>query len=186
MRIADSILAEREQILVEWEAFARTCAPASSTMDVEALRDHAAQMLTTIAADLRTPQDQGEQSEKSKGRAPVEDPDDMTAAEEHGAGRAESGFTVQQMVAEYRALRASVLRMWMKQQGELEHADLEDLTRFNEAIDQSLAERGDLHVGEVHARDGCTRRAVPVAHQRNIEQRHEGAGDGRCSSGLHS
>jgi signal transduction histidine kinase len=63
-----------------------------------------------------------------------------TAAEEHGSGRAESGFTVEQMVAEYRALRASVIRLWTEEQGELKHTDIEDLTRFNEAIDQSLAE----------------------------------------------
>jgi signal transduction histidine kinase len=63
-----------------------------------------------------------------------------TAAEKHGTGRAESGFTLDQMVAEYRALRASVIRLWTKEQGEITHTDLEDLTRFNEAIDQSLAE----------------------------------------------
>jgi signal transduction histidine kinase len=140
MRLADFIRANREPILREWEEFARTCAPASGTMDVEALRDHADQMLTVIAADLRTPQDRLEQSEKSKGRAPSEDPEASTAAEKHGAGRAESGFSVEQMVAEYRALRASVIRLWTKEKGELVPADVEDLTRFNEAIDQSLAE----------------------------------------------
>lgn len=67
MRLADFILSDREPILAEWEAFARTCAPASGTMDVVALRDHADQMLTAIAADLQTPQDRFEQSEKSKG-----------------------------------------------------------------------------------------------------------------------
>jgi signal transduction histidine kinase len=44
------------------------------------------------------------------------------------------------MVAEYRALRASVIRLWTKSEGVLETAHIEDLTRFNEAIDQSLAE----------------------------------------------
>jgi len=140
MRFADFILTNREPILVEWEAFARTCAPASGTMDVEALRDHADQMLSVFAADLQTPQDGLEQSEKSKGRARAVDPEAVTAAEHHGAGRAESGFTVEQMVAEYRALRASVIRLWTAQKGELVPADVEDLTRFNEAIDQSLAE----------------------------------------------
>jgi signal transduction histidine kinase len=140
MRLADFILANREPILCEWEEFARTCAPASGTMDVEALRDHADQMLTVIAADLQTVQDPLKQSEKSKGRARPEDPEATTAAEKHGAGRAESGFSVEQMVAEYRALRASVIRLWTKEKGELVPADVEDLTRFNEAIDQSLAE----------------------------------------------
>jgi len=140
MRLADFILATREPILAEWEAFARTCAPASGSMDIAALRDHADAMLAVIAADLATPQGRLAQSEKSKGRAPAEDPTVPTAAEEHGAGRAESGFTVEQMVAEYRALRASVIRLWTKAQGVLAADDVEDLTRFNEAIDQSLAE----------------------------------------------
>lgn len=140
MRLADFILANREPILVEWVAFARTCSPASGTMDVEALRDHADQMLGVIAADLQTPQGGVEQSEKSKGHAPEDDEAEATAAEEHGAGRVESGFTVEQMVAEYRALRASVIRLWTKAKGELLPTDMEDLMRFNEAIDQSLAE----------------------------------------------
>ncbi len=139
VRLADFILANREPILAEWESFARTCAPASGTMNIAALRDHAGQMLTVIATDLATPQSRHAQSEKSKGQAPDDDTT-PTAAEEHGAGRAVSGFTVDQMVAEYRALRASVIRLWTRARGELVPADIEDLTRFNEAIDQALAE----------------------------------------------
>jgi signal transduction histidine kinase len=140
MRLADFILANREPILADWEAFARTCVPSGSPMDIAALRDHAEQMLTVIAADLAEPQSQHAQAEKSKGRGPDDDSAGTTAAEEHGAGRAQSGFTVEQMVAEYRALRASVIRLWTKSEGALETADIEDLTRFNEAIDQALAE----------------------------------------------
>lgn len=58
----------------------------------------------------------------------------------HGADRAESGFTTGQMVSEYRALRASVIRLWAESKGAAGPDDLEDLTRFNEAIDQALAE----------------------------------------------
>ena len=140
MRLADFLVTSREPILAEWEAFARTCTPASGPMDIMALRDHAAAMLNVIAADLRTPQDSQEQAEKSKGNAPADGEEEPTAAEEHGSGRAESGFTVEQMISEYRALRASVVRLWTREQGRMEAEDLEDLTRFHEAIDQSLAE----------------------------------------------
>ena len=140
MRLSDFIVANREPILAEWEAFARTCAPASGSMDIASLRNHANEMLTVIAADLKTPQDRHEQSEKSKGNGPAVDSNEKTAAEKHGAERAESGFTTDQMVSEYRALRASVIRLWTKAQGEITPTELEDLTRFNEAIDQSLAE----------------------------------------------
>lgn len=139
MRLHDFLENHRERILEEWESFARTVSPASGTMDVTALRDHADEMLTVIAADLRTVQNAYQQSEKSKGRA-----NDrvavVTAAEEHGAARAESGFTIEEMVAEYRALRASVLSLWTRETGELTGEHIDDLIRFNEAIDQSLAE----------------------------------------------
>jgi signal transduction histidine kinase len=136
--LSDFIVANREPIMAEFEAFARTCAPASGSMDISSLRDHASEMLTVIAADLETPQDKHEQAEKSKGNAPVVD--ENTAAEKHGADRAECGFTTDQIVSEYRALRASVIRLWTKSHGPLTPADIGDLTRFNEAIDQSLAE----------------------------------------------
>lgn len=140
MRLADFILSNRAAILAEWDAFAKTCSPASGSMGLAALSDHASEMLTVIAEDLKTPQGGHEQSEKSKGNAPAPDTGERTAAEKHGTGRAESGFTIDEMVAEYRALRASVVRLWTRGQGEITSTDLEDLTRFNEAIDQSLTE----------------------------------------------
>lgn len=140
MRLSDFILQNREPILVEWEAFARSCTPASGPMNVAALRDHANAMLSAMAADLATPQGRFAQSEKAMGRAAAEHPGVRSAAGEHGAGRAQSGFTVAKMVSEYRALRASVIRLWTAAEGSLDASNIEDLTRFNEAIDQALAE----------------------------------------------
>ncbi|HYW09088.1 MAG TPA: hypothetical protein VE913_19160, partial [Longimicrobium sp.] len=88
MHLTDFIVANRTPILAEWEEFARTCEPASSRMGIAALRDHADGILTMIAADLKSPQDAEEQSEKSKGKAVDATPSRETAAEEHGAGRA--------------------------------------------------------------------------------------------------
>jgi signal transduction histidine kinase len=147
--LARFIMDNTESILAEWEAFARTCTPASGGMDIVALRDHAAEMLKVIAADLGTEQGGDEQSEKSKGKAPAVQAAAATAAEEHGADRAGSGFTIEQMVSEYRALRASVIRLWTQAHGELTPADVDDLTRFNEAIDQSLAESVSRYTEEL-------------------------------------
>src|SRR4026207_1034124 len=101
MRLADFILTNRDAILAEWLGFAKTCAPAGGSMSIVALSDHANEMLTVMAQDLKTPQGGLEQSEKSKGNAPTPDPNKRTAAEKHGTGRAESGFTIDEMVAEY-------------------------------------------------------------------------------------
>jgi signal transduction histidine kinase len=138
MRLAEFIVKNREPILAEWEAFAKSCSPASSTMNVASLADHASAMLSVIAEDLATPQGKAAQSAKSKGLA--DDGDSVTAAKEHGSSRAESGFTIDQMVAEFRALRASVTRLYLQQERTPTAEQLDDLTRFNEAIDQSLAE----------------------------------------------
>ncbi len=53
--------------------------------------------------------------------------------------RARGGFNINQMVAEYRALRASVLRLWIDECQSVV-PDLDDMIRFNEAIDQAVAE----------------------------------------------
>jgi signal transduction histidine kinase len=128
-----------EQILSEWETFARAL-PMGNSMDIAALRDHAKEMLGVIARDLEMPQTEREQADKARGESDADERQAPTAAQEHGAGRAESGFTVAQMVSEFRALRASVMRLWSKQQREVTVTDLEDATRFNEAIDQNIAE----------------------------------------------
>ena len=128
-----------EEILTEWETFARSL-PVGASMDVVALRDHAKGMLDVIARDLEATQTAYQQDAKAKGKADVDERTARTAATEHGSGRAQSGFTVNQMVAEFRALRASVLRLWGKQPGPRGERELEEMVRFNEAIDQAIAE----------------------------------------------
>lgn len=147
MRLADFILDNIEPILQAWEDFAKTITPASIGMDSVALRDHAEQMLRTIAADLRTSQTLKEQVAKSHGEAPSAEAE--TPAETHAIIRQSSGFTVEQMVSEYRALRTSVLMLWMPHsQVDNKHV-MSDVIRFNEAVDQALAESVVSYSGAV-------------------------------------
>ena len=138
IRLSEFILGNMEAILQAWEDFARTIEPPALTMDDVELRDHAKLMLTAIACDLDTPQTGFERSEKSQGRAPPAKDD--TAAETHAAARLMSGYSVEQLVSEYRALRSSVLHLWTSQTTLGMPTDMQDVTRFNEAIDQALAE----------------------------------------------
>lgn len=138
-RLSEFLRYDTEQILAEWETFARSL-PGGDRMPVESLRDHAKDMLGVIARDLDRGQTERQRTEKAKGRSDADEDTVPTAAQEHGAGRAESGFTVEQMVSEFRALRASVLRLWAARQTNAESGALEDITRFNEAIDQAIAE----------------------------------------------
>lgn len=140
MRLAQFIREEQERILEEFEEFARTHTSAGETMDIRALRDHAGGMLSAIVLDMEQPQSEADQERKSKGDAPDEGQLADTAAERHGTDRADSGFSLQEMFSEYRALRASVLRLWTEDHGALDGTDVHDLIRFNEAIDMALAE----------------------------------------------
>jgi signal transduction histidine kinase len=139
MRLADFIARNIEPILAEWEAFAATLLPAARSMDSSALRDHAEQILLAVAKDISTPQTTQAQREKSLGHAPQPIDATETAAQTHAILRARRGFNINQLAAEYRALRASVLRLWIdKCHPGAPHLD--DIIRFNEAIDQALAE----------------------------------------------
>ena len=135
MRLAEFILRDMEAILVEWEAFAVTLFPAAATPTRLTLRNHAQQILEAVAKDLSTPQTRQAQADKSLGRASKVMGAPETAAETHAVLRAKSGFDINQMVAEYRALRATVLRLWIDA-CQVDDPGLEDVVRFNEAIDQ--------------------------------------------------
>jgi signal transduction histidine kinase len=153
MRLATFILDNGETILAEWEAFAVTLLPAASGMTSLALRDHAQQILEAVAEDLSNPQTPEAQSEKSKGRSPTVPGAPETAAQTHAVLRARSGFDINQLVAEYRALRASVLRLWMEA-SPLDERGVDDVIRFNEAIDQAVAESvGHFHEQVERARN---------------------------------
>lgn len=138
MRLAAFIRAHTKQIVSEWEAFARLLVSAAQGMSPLVLRNHIHDTLAFISDDIESPQTALEQIEKSHGqkyRLPAH-----SAAEIHAALRLSGGFNMDQMVSEYRALRASVTKLWKAQLTELTHNDIADLTRFNESIDQQLTE----------------------------------------------
>jgi len=137
MRLSIFINENTEQILQEWEDFAVTIYSLTDATKAQ-LRDHAKAMLEVICLDLETYQSVQQGIEKSKGHAPTGDAE--TAAESHAVDRLHSGFTVEELMAEYRALRASVLRLWLNKIRKADEYDLQDIVRFNEAIDQSLTE----------------------------------------------
>jgi signal transduction histidine kinase len=138
MRLSQFIIENVEPILREWEAFARTMIPPAETMSIPELRNHAHEILLAIAAEMELAQSEDQREAKSKGLA---EPRAKTSfASEHGGLRQRVGFDLNQLSAEYRALRASVLRLWMVRAGTVDATVLEEVARFNEGIDQSLAE----------------------------------------------
>jgi signal transduction histidine kinase len=138
MHLANFILANLEPILVEWEAFARSL-PAGVSMTPRALRNDAERMLRFIAADLEKGQTVDQEIAKSHGHGEHLRDGEQSAAHDHGLQRLADGFDLVQMVSEYRALRASVTRLWAKEVNAFDQQALE-MIRFNEAMDQILAE----------------------------------------------
>ena len=139
-RLAQFIRVNVAPIVAEWIDFARTRTPASESMTKLALRDHIEEILKFVADDLESPQSKQAQVKKSHGLGPDDSKFAQSAAEIHAALRLSDGFDIDQMVSEYRALRASVVKQWIAHNRVLADTDLEDLTRFNEAIDQAVAE----------------------------------------------
>jgi signal transduction histidine kinase len=140
MRLSTLILAHKESILEDFEEYARTHTAPGAAMDIAALRDHAAEILEEFARDLEQPQTDAEQKQKSRGDAPRSKHAVFTAAREHGIDRARSGFSLVEPVAEYRALRASVLRRWTIEKNGSQGSEDQDVIRFNESLDQALVE----------------------------------------------
>jgi signal transduction histidine kinase len=137
MRLSNFILGNLDAILNEWQIFAETLAPLKDADKVE-LRDHASAILKVIATDLQKPQNETESIAKSQGYGPVESAD--TAAEIHATARMASGLNSDQVMAEFRALRSSVLRLWARSATIAGPDEIQDMVRFNEAIDQAQSE----------------------------------------------
>jgi signal transduction histidine kinase len=131
LQLSGFISQHMDEIVAEWASFARTLLPAAATMTSLALREHARPILQAIAKDIQPDQ---------AGAQPLGKSSEGTAAATHGALRHLSGFNLLELGSEYRALRASVIKLWRSHLAKEHHGALDDLTRFNESVDQALAE----------------------------------------------
>jgi signal transduction histidine kinase len=130
-----------DAIVDEFEAFARTSGPTVTPLSSKELRDHAKVILQAIAADMATAQSQASQHEKSEGHATNGAFSRVgQTARQHAQHRFQQGFTLPQMVSEYRALRACVIRLWVSQRPASGSDPVSELTRFGEAVDEGLTE----------------------------------------------
>ncbi|MGJ7489106.1 ATP-binding protein [Variovorax sp. ZT4R33] len=146
MRLVDFIETSSAAIVAEAVVYARTLPPLANEPEA-ALRDHVPKILEAIVSDLKQAQSRESSRAKALGNAPVPDDALETAAQTHGRLRAKSGLHTSQLVAEYRALRASVLRLWADTQPD--NASVKEVARFNEAIDQAIAESVDFFADEM-------------------------------------
>ncbi|MFL1517379.1 sensor histidine kinase [Pseudomonas prosekii] len=153
MRLSEFIVVEVDRVVDEWEEFARELTP-DDNLDRITLRDHARAILLAAARDMNTAQTAAEQAAKAKGDGPDKSPKLVEAAASHGELRHIVGFDLVQMTAEFRHLRACVIRLWVESLKTPDLAYFQDMIRFNEAIDEALAESTAAYAGQVnHSRD---------------------------------
>jgi hypothetical protein len=126
MGLPEFIEANQEALLAEFQAYVLAHLPPGIRLSDEQARDHGRQVLVEISGRMRQ-------------LGPLASTDD-TPAEKHGSSRRAAGFDVNHVLGEYRMLRATVMRMWLKSRPPLGSAGVEDLVRFNEVIDQVVAE----------------------------------------------
>jgi signal transduction histidine kinase len=134
MSVSEFVRDHHEEIIREFAIFAETLMPPGVIMRNEELRDHAEELLTAIVLDMSGAQTAHEQSEKSRGVGTAQG---MAASGKlHADARILHGFSLRAVLAEFRALRATVLRLY-EASGQ---TDLGEVRRFNESIDEALTE----------------------------------------------
>jgi signal transduction histidine kinase len=148
MDLSTFIDSTAEDILDDVVSFGRTLSHLADA-DLEQIRDHIPPMLHAITNDMRRGQSKAASIAKSHGRAAGAEK--WTDADEHGKHRARSGSSIEQLLAEYRALRSSVLRLWSERCTPGADA-IDQVGRFNEAIDQAIAESVRAYVHETETR----------------------------------
>jgi len=123
-RLGELIRANQDTILQAWDGFASTIEPEISAKSMAELRSHAQQLLIALAAGL----DAGKTAHCDR------------APEIHAAACLHSGYSVIHLIAEYHALRRSVLSLWSKAPRRNMTCDTADMMRFNDAVDRALSQ----------------------------------------------
>lgn len=139
MRLADFIRANVKEITAEWEKFAGTLLP-DEEFSALVLRNSIEELLAKIANNMDKFQSDAQQTRKAEGKTPSKEIEDV--AEKHVVDRIKMGVSFRHLISEFRALRASVIRLWQKDKTMADETDLYDMTRFNEVIDETLTEAG--------------------------------------------
>ena len=138
-----------EAILGEWDAFAGTLLPAAQGLSTQELRNHSRDVLQAIAIDMESGQTDADRSARSRQPAGPGGASESAAAC-HGAVRQMGGFEVSQLVAEYRALRASVLGLWSRcDDATTGETAAREIGRFNDSVDQALGASVERYASEV-------------------------------------
>ena len=150
MRFSAFIKTHIDEIVSDWESFARTL-PSAQSMSTLALRDHSREILLALARDMASPLSNEARAEQASQFVPPSG-EATSAAGEHGALRHMAGFDQTQLFAEFRALRASVMASWRRSEAATSgRRALDEVIRFNEGMDKVVAESVERYSREMGA-----------------------------------
>ncbi|WP_186135129.1 sensor histidine kinase [Burkholderia gladioli] len=138
MTLADFIEADLPGLLHDWTEYARSLSDKDRHLSDTQLQNDGAALLHAIVADMRGFQSADFRENKSLGERDSGAQFNLLA-ERHANARVSQGFSIVDVAAEFRALRAAVLRRW-ERRCEVDPETLQEMIRFNEAIDQALSE----------------------------------------------
>ena len=143
MSLGPFIASHAAAIVAEWETVAKQFAPPRA-MTREALRDHWVGILEAIAAEVEHAVPEVAPIGTEGRRSALQD-----AAAQHGLHRQRENYELDEVVAEFRAMRMTVLRAWGR--SGLAAGDggaVDETTRFSAALDRALAESIDQFSAE--------------------------------------
>ncbi len=150
MRLADFIRGSLEEIVQAWIAFASSL-PALQSLVLSEQENHVRALLLSISTDMERAQSEDARRSKAQGRQTLEEAGHTGLdinSEEHGVVRFGQGMSVPELFSEFRALRASVVLLWSGSLAGQVPSLFDELTRFNEAIDQALSRSLIMFVAE--------------------------------------
>ncbi|WP_321867855.1 RsbRD N-terminal domain-containing protein [Paraburkholderia tropica] len=114
MSLADFIESDLPGLIDDWTHYALVLSTQESQLTETQLRNSAADILTAVVTDMRETQSAAEQETKSRGDKEVANSGFTRVARLHAEDRLSHGFSINDVVAEFRSLRATVLRRWQR------------------------------------------------------------------------
>lgn len=138
MNLSDIIVSNMGLIIKEWGVFAETQKHTTREYLTDSDLYSRREILEEIVKDLSTAQSLTEQKIKSQGLA--QSPILPKPAELAASYCINLGIGIGDMIAQYRALRAHILQLWLfKNNITISKSQINELIRFNEAIDEAIA-----------------------------------------------
>ncbi|PXX91798.1 GGDEF domain-containing protein [Marinobacter vulgaris] len=135
MRLSEFIRTHMEDILRIWEYDADKILPIPH-LSREELRDHIKEILLGIAVKLEQPPIGHDRFAEFC----PQHPDSGNSARIHGSERHDLGADIVHVAAEFRALRVTVIELWVQFGGCTGKEDAKELIRFDNEIDMALAQ----------------------------------------------